>query len=90
MKSHTCIHAPWSSKFPMNRLGAAIMAVAEPAAVTSIRGEGIKQRVPDQLAAFETPRRIVEMDSIGRAANGKVDSKRLRQPAVEPIEAGAA
>ena len=38
----------------------------------------------EHLAAYKTPRRIVLVDSVDRAPNGKVDHKRLRARVVDP------
>ena len=37
------------------------------------------------LAAYKSPKRIVWVDSIGRAANGKVDYLRLRETAMSQL-----
>jgi acyl-CoA synthetase (AMP-forming)/AMP-acid ligase II len=34
------------------------------------------------LAAYKTPKRVVPVDSVGRAPNGKVDHPRLRAVAL--------
>ena len=43
------------------------------------------EHVRARLAAYKAPRRIVEVDTIGRAANGKVDYKRLRDQASDGL-----
>ena len=40
---------------------------------------------PTQLAAYKAPRNVVVVDTIGRAANGKVDYKRLKGVAVAEL-----
>ena len=35
----------------------------------------------DHLAGYKIPRRVVVVDSIGRAPNGKVDQRRWREEA---------
>jgi len=34
--------------------------------------------VKQTLAAYKAPKHVIEVDTIGRAANGKVDYKRLK------------
>ena len=38
-----------------------------------------------QLAAYKAPKHVVVIDTIGRAPNGKVDYKRLRQHARDAL-----
>ena len=38
-----------------------------------------------QLAAYKAPKHVLTVDTIGRAANGKVDYKRLTRYAVEEL-----
>jgi fatty-acyl-CoA synthase len=40
------------------------------------------------LAHYKAPRHVVVVDTIGRAANGKVDYKRLKELAIERLAAG--
>ena len=48
----------------------------------------LNEHVKTKLAAYKAPRHLVVVDTIGRAANGKVDYKRLKGVAVERVEAG--
>ena len=41
--------------------------------------------VRSRLAPYKAPRRIISVDTIGRAPNGKVDFKRLRQHAIDQL-----
>jgi acyl-CoA synthetase (AMP-forming)/AMP-acid ligase II len=41
--------------------------------------------VKARLAGFKAPKRVLAVDTIGRAANGKVDYKRLKGDAVEAL-----
>ncbi len=40
-----------------------------------------------KLAAYKAPKHVVVVDTIGRAANGKVDYKRLKAEATETVSA---
>jgi acyl-CoA synthetase (AMP-forming)/AMP-acid ligase II len=74
---------------PDERFGEAIVAVVEPMPGAEPPADEIVATVKEQLAAYKTPRRIITIDTIGRAANGKVDYKRLRQYAVDQVTAEA-
>jgi acyl-CoA synthetase (AMP-forming)/AMP-acid ligase II len=39
--------------------------------------------VKSRLAAYKAPKRVIAVTSIGRAANGKLDYKKLRSDAIE-------
>ena len=41
--------------------------------------------VKGKLAAYKAPKRVVVVDSIGRAPNGKVDYKAMRARALESL-----
>ena len=43
--------------------------------------------VKSRLASFKAPKRVVPIDTIGRAPNGKVDYKRLKAEAIERVGA---
>ena len=56
---------PWSSSCP---------------APTSTRPPSIGH-VKSKLASYKAPKRVLQVSTIGRAPNGKVDYKRLKQEA---------
>ena len=74
---------------PDERFGEVICAVVEPADGRHARP---RRRWPTtsrpSLAAYKAPRHLVLVDTIGRAANGKVDYKRLKQVAAERSRRG--
>ena len=41
--------------------------------------------VKGRLAAYKSPKRVLQVDTIGRAANGKVDYKRLKAEAIDRL-----
>jgi acyl-CoA synthetase (AMP-forming)/AMP-acid ligase II len=43
----------------------------------------LKAHVTSQLAAYKAPRNVVVVDTIARAANGKVDYRRLKALAAD-------
>ncbi|MEY2959349.1 MAG: hypothetical protein RLZZ01_1917, partial [Actinomycetota bacterium] len=40
---------------------------------------------PPDPAAYKSPKRVLVVDTIGRAPNGKVDYKRIRSEAIDSI-----
>jgi 3-oxocholest-4-en-26-oate---CoA ligase len=55
--------------------------VVEPRPGATIDADALIAHVKQHLAAYKAPKHIVVVDTIGRAANGKVDYKRLRTDA---------
>ena len=45
--------------------------------------------VKTRLASYKAPKRVIVVDTIGRAANGKVDYKRLREHALSVLGTGS-
>ena len=41
--------------------------------------------VRERLASYKAPRRVLPVATIGRAPNGKVDYRRLRQYAIDTV-----
>ena len=41
--------------------------------------------VKSKLAGYKAPKRLLSIDTIGRAPNGKVDYKRLKQYAIDHL-----
>jgi acyl-CoA synthetase (AMP-forming)/AMP-acid ligase II len=44
--------------------------------------------VKAHLAAYKAPKRVLAIQSVGRAANGKLDYKALKATALERLESG--
>jgi 3-oxocholest-4-en-26-oate---CoA ligase len=72
---------------PDARFGEAIAAVVESLDGVEIDRDGLAQHVRASLAAYKAPRHVVLVETIGRAPNGKVDYKRLKQLATERVDA---
>jgi len=70
---------------PDDRFGEAITAVVqlEPDAV--LDHDDLVHAVKEKLAGYKAPKSVVAIDTIGRAPNGKVDYKRLRQYAMATL-----
>ena len=67
---------------PHDRFGEMVVGVVQPKEGSTPDPQELIGHVRERLAAYKAPRHIVEVDTIGRAANGKVDYKRLREDAI--------
>ena len=57
----------------------------EPAAGSPIDESALIAHVKGHLAAYKAPKRVVSIDTIGRAPNGKVDYKRMKAYAADEL-----
>ena len=62
---------------PDERFGEAITALVEPHAGDTIDEAALIAHVKERLAHYKAPKRVFAIDTVGRAANGKLDYKRL-------------
>ncbi len=67
---------------PDEKWGEAITALVEPHAGHTVDEAALIAHVKGRLAHYKAPKRVVPVDSIGRAANGKLDYKRLKSDAM--------
>ncbi len=80
IKTHSGVADAVAVGVPDDKFGHAVVAVVEPAPGTGTLNETeLIAHVKEQIAAFKAPKRVVAIDTIGRAANGKVDYKRLTE-----------
>jgi fatty-acyl-CoA synthase len=70
---------------PDDRFGESVNAVVQPRPGHTVEPDALIAWVKDHLAHYKAPRRIVRVETIGRAPNGKVDYKRLRAVAAEQL-----
>ncbi|MFP5255057.1 MAG: AMP-binding protein [Acidimicrobiia bacterium] len=70
---------------PDEKFGEAITAVVELAPGEALDEPAVIGHVKAKLAAYKAPKRVLPIDTIGRAPNGKVDYKRLRGWAAEQL-----
>ena len=68
---------------PDERFGEAVVALVE--GLTDATDAALIAHVRTTLAAYKSPKQIVRIDSVNRAANGKVDYKRLREVALAAL-----
>ncbi|MFT3854150.1 MAG: AMP-binding protein [Ilumatobacteraceae bacterium] len=88
LKTHPTVHDVVAVGVPDDRFGEVICAVVEPSDGAAPDLATLSEHVKSSLAAYKAPRHLVLVDTIGRAANGKVDYKRLKQVAAAEIAAG--
>jgi len=62
---------------PDERFGEAITALVEPHAGDTIDEAALIAHVKERLAHYKAPKRVFAIETVGRAANGKLDYKRL-------------
>jgi acyl-CoA synthetase (AMP-forming)/AMP-acid ligase II len=70
---------------PDERFGEAITALVEPSRGVAIDEPTLVAHVKDRLAAFKAPKRVIEVESVNRAPNGKLDYKQLTSVAVAAL-----
>ena len=85
LKTHGSVRDAVAVGVPDEKFGEAITAVVESDDGTEIDEEALIAHVKSQLAAYKAPKRVLVIDTIGRAPNGKVDYKRLKQYACDQL-----
>jgi fatty-acyl-CoA synthase len=83
LKTHESVADAVVVGVPHERFGEMVVGVVQTEAGTTSREQDLIEHVQGRLAHYKAPRRIVQVDTIGRAANGKVDYKGLREQAIE-------
>jgi fatty-acyl-CoA synthase len=81
LKTHPAVSDAVAVGVPDERWGEAVTAVVEAVPGAVVDEADVIAHVRTRLAAFKAPKRVVVVDTIGRAPNGKVDYKRLRAEA---------
>ena len=88
LKTHQAVTDAVAVGVPDEKFGEAITAVVELTPGASLDEQDVIAHVKSQLAAYKAPKRVLTIDTIGRAPNGKVDYKRLKAWAAETVGAG--
>lgn len=85
LKTHASVRDAVAVGIPDTRFGETICAVveAEPGHAPAL--DELSAHVKSRLAAYKAPRNVVLVPTIGRAPNGKVDYKRLKQHAMDEL-----
>ncbi len=85
LKTHPTVLDAVAVGIPDEKFGEAVTAVVEPRPGEQVDEGALIAHVKTKLAAYKAPKRVVVVDTIGRAANGKVDYKRLKGEAQEHL-----
>jgi len=85
LKTHEAVVDAVAVGLPDEKFGEAITAVVELAPGSAFDESAIVVHVKDKLAAYKAPKRVLAIDTIGRAPNGKVDYKRLKSWAADEL-----
>ncbi|HEY2430902.1 MAG TPA: AMP-binding protein [Acidimicrobiales bacterium] len=78
VKLHPAVRDAIVVGVPDERFGEAICAVVEVAPDAALEPDDIVAHVKGRLASYKSPRHVLVVETIGRAANGKADYGRLR------------
>jgi acyl-CoA synthetase (AMP-forming)/AMP-acid ligase II len=70
---------------PDERFGQSITALVEPLPGRAVDEADLIAHVRRRLAAYKAPKRVVSVDTIGRAGNGKLDYKSLTERAARAL-----
>ena len=88
LKTHPSVRDAVVVGLPDERFGETICAVVEAHGELPVDANELRGHVTSSLAAYKAPRSVVIVDSIARAANGKVDYARLKQVAADRLGPG--
>ncbi|HKY14980.1 MAG TPA: AMP-binding protein, partial [Microthrixaceae bacterium] len=88
LKEHPTVYDAVVVGVPDDKFGEAITAVVEPLPGATLVDADLIAHVREHLAAYKSPKRILPVDSIGRAPNGKVDYARWKGYALEQLGVG--
>lgn len=82
LKAHGCVADAVCVGLPDDRFGETICALVQAAPGCEIDEAELIEHVKGRLARYKAPRRVIEVDTIGRSPAGKVDYKALRERAL--------
>jgi acyl-CoA synthetase (AMP-forming)/AMP-acid ligase II len=85
LKTHESVADAVAVGIPDDKFGEAITAVVELLPGATFDETAIVVHVKGKLAAYKAPKRVLSIDTIGRAPNGKVDYKRLKGWAADQV-----
>lgn len=83
LKLHPSVHDAAVVGLPDDKWGEAINALVELAPDATLDVEALRDHVKAHLAAYKAPKRILDIATVGRAANGKLDYKALKALAAD-------
>ncbi|HEY8614732.1 acyl-CoA synthetase [Phenylobacterium sp.] len=85
LKTHPDVRDAVVVGVPDPRFGERICAVVEPEGAAAPGLQELSAHVHGQLAGYKAPRELVLVESIGRAPNGKVDYKAVKDRALKAL-----
>jgi len=85
LKTHPSVRDAVAVGVPDDRFGEAVTALVELEPGADLDEAGIVAHVKESIAGYKAPKRVLQIPTIGRAANGKVDYKRLKGEAVAAL-----
>jgi acyl-CoA synthetase (AMP-forming)/AMP-acid ligase II len=85
LKQHPSVLDAVAVGLPDDKFGEAITAVVQARDDQDLDEQELIGHVKQNLASFKAPKQVVPIDTIGRAPNGKVDYKRLKQYAADEL-----
>jgi fatty-acyl-CoA synthase len=85
LKTHSAVRDAVVVGVPDEKWGEAITALVELAPSADVDEPQLTAHVKQHLAGYKAPKRVLFVDSIGRAANGKVDYAACKATAVERL-----
>jgi acyl-CoA synthetase (AMP-forming)/AMP-acid ligase II len=85
LKLHPAVRDAVAVGVPDEKFGEAITAVVEAKPGATVEEGDVIAHVKGKLAAYKAPKRVVVVDSIQRAPNGKVDYKGVRARAMASL-----
>jgi len=89
LKTHPGVRDAVVVGVPDARFGERICAVVEPDGEADLTLAELSEHVRAHLAGYKAPRELVVVDSIGRAPNGKVDYKAIKDRALRALNVPA-
>jgi acyl-CoA synthetase (AMP-forming)/AMP-acid ligase II len=78
MKLHPNVRDAVVVGAPHERFGQQVIGFAEAVPGSDLSGDDLRIELQGRLAGYKIPRHILIVESIGRAANGKVDQARWK------------
>jgi 3-oxocholest-4-en-26-oate---CoA ligase len=85
LKTHDSVYDCLVVGVPDDRFGERVTAVLSTADGQELNEDELNEHVRSQLAAYKSPKSIVEVDQVPRAANGKAGYKEAKEIAIKAV-----
>jgi 3-oxocholest-4-en-26-oate---CoA ligase len=89
LKLHPTVHDAACVGIPDERFGEAVTAIVEPRTNATATAAELIDFVKAHLAGYKAPKRVLFVASVGRAPNGKLDYRRLKDDALAQLAAAS-